>query len=101
MRADELYKFSDETLKIVCDKLHHRLLHYRLGYNHDMPRRKWSFVDKRRCGLMVDLIDKKMLKRRIIRNLERLVGARKLEMDYRLMTRTNDRQVYSQILSCE
>ncbi|GKE97108.1 hypothetical protein Tco_1581963 [Tanacetum coccineum] len=37
---------------------------------------------------MVDLIDKQMLERRIIRNLERLVGARKLEMDYRLMQRT-------------
>ncbi|GJZ47734.1 hypothetical protein Tco_0601566 [Tanacetum coccineum] len=37
---------------------------------------------------MVDLIDKQMLERRIIRNLERLVGARKLEMDYRRMQRT-------------
>ncbi|GJY72169.1 retrovirus-related pol polyprotein from transposon TNT 1-94 [Tanacetum coccineum] len=45
MRADELYKFSDGTLK-------------------------------------------KMLERRILRYLERLVGARELEMDYRLMQRT-------------
>ncbi|GJX71504.1 hypothetical protein Tco_0308675 [Tanacetum coccineum] len=44
IRADELYKFSDGTLK--------------------------------------------MGERRIIRNLERLVGARELEMDYRLMQRT-------------
>ncbi|GJV57687.1 hypothetical protein Tco_1458692 [Tanacetum coccineum] len=38
--------------------------------------------------IMVDLIDKQMLERRIIRNLERLVGERELEMDYRLMQRT-------------
>ncbi|GJS30011.1 hypothetical protein Tco_0490631 [Tanacetum coccineum] len=48
MRADELYKFSDGTLKLVHDELHHK----------------------------------------IIRNLERLVGAQELEMDYRLMQRT-------------
>ncbi|GJY09023.1 hypothetical protein Tco_0377208 [Tanacetum coccineum] len=45
-------------------------------------------VDKISSGLMVELIDKQMLERRIIRNLERLVGAQELEMDYRLMTRT-------------
>ncbi|GJS91694.1 hypothetical protein Tco_0774330 [Tanacetum coccineum] len=88
MRADELYKFSNRTLKNVRDELHHWLLDFQLGYNDDMPRRIWLAVDKRRTGLMVDLIDKQMLERRIIRNLERLVGDRVLEMDYRLMTRT-------------
>ncbi|GJT71487.1 hypothetical protein Tco_1030773 [Tanacetum coccineum] len=53
-----------------------------------MLRRKWSDTDKRRSGIMVDLIDKQMLERRILRNLERLVGAREPEMDYRLMQRT-------------
>ncbi|GJX34102.1 hypothetical protein Tco_0245659 [Tanacetum coccineum] len=28
MRADELYKFLDGTLKIVCDEFHHRLLDF-------------------------------------------------------------------------
>ncbi|GKC81932.1 hypothetical protein Tco_1137649 [Tanacetum coccineum] len=54
----------------------------------DMPRIKWSDSDKRRSSIMVDLIDKQMLKRQILSNLERLVGARELEMDYRLMHRT-------------
>ncbi|GJW03051.1 retrovirus-related pol polyprotein from transposon TNT 1-94 [Tanacetum coccineum] len=54
----------------------------------DMLRRKWSAIDKKMVGIKVDLIDKLMLERRIIRNLERLVGARELEMDYRLMQRT-------------
>ncbi|GJY77945.1 hypothetical protein Tco_0483746 [Tanacetum coccineum] len=88
MRADELYKFSDGTLKLVRDELHHRALNFYLGYNKEMSRRKWSAVDRRRSELMFELIDKQMRERRIIRNLERLVGARELDMDYRLMTRT-------------
>ncbi|GJW79265.1 hypothetical protein Tco_0140947 [Tanacetum coccineum] len=47
MRADELYKFSDETLKTVHDELHHRILNFRLGYNKEMFRRKWTAIDKR------------------------------------------------------
>ncbi|GJX55569.1 hypothetical protein Tco_0285466 [Tanacetum coccineum] len=88
MWADELYKFSDGTLKTVRDDLHHRILNFCLGYNKEMSRRKWTDIDKRRSELMVELIDKQMRERPIIRNLERLVGARELEMDYRLMTRT-------------
>ncbi|GKB41097.1 hypothetical protein Tco_0886039 [Tanacetum coccineum] len=43
---------------------------------------------KRRSCIMMDWIDKHMLERRILRNLERLVGVRKLKMDYKLMQRT-------------
>ncbi|GKC88720.1 hypothetical protein Tco_1149369 [Tanacetum coccineum] len=89
MRADELYKFSDKTLKTVYDELHHRILHFRLGYIQDMSRRKWTAIDKRRSKLMVEFINKQTRERRIIKKLERLVGARELEMDYRLMTRTD------------
>ncbi|GKE62922.1 hypothetical protein Tco_1513289, partial [Tanacetum coccineum] len=56
LRVDELYKFSDGTLKSVGDEIHHRL------------------------------IDKQLREMEIIINLERLVGARELEMDYKLMT---------------
>ncbi|GKD71718.1 hypothetical protein Tco_1325808 [Tanacetum coccineum] len=38
--ADELYKFSDKTLKKVRDELHHRIRDFRLEYNKEMPRRK-------------------------------------------------------------
>ncbi|GJY55783.1 hypothetical protein Tco_0454898 [Tanacetum coccineum] len=88
MRADELYKFSDGTLKKVRDDLHHRIRDFRLENNKEMPRRKWTAIDRKRSELMVELIDKQMRERRIIQNLERLVGARELEMDYKLMTRT-------------
>ncbi|GJS47394.1 hypothetical protein Tco_0597515 [Tanacetum coccineum] len=88
LRADELYKFSDGTLKSVRDEIHHRVLDFRLDYNTEMPKRKWMAVDRKRSGLMIELIDKQLREREIIRNLERLVGARELEMDYKLMMRT-------------
>ncbi|GKD87931.1 hypothetical protein Tco_1359085 [Tanacetum coccineum] len=88
MRADELYKFSDGTLKTVRYELHYRILNFSLGYNKEMSRRKWTAIYKRRSELMVELIDKHMRERWIIRNLKRLVGAQELEMDYRLMTST-------------
>nr|GEX30513.1 retrovirus-related Pol polyprotein from transposon TNT 1-94 [Tanacetum cinerariifolium] len=87
IQANELYKFSDGTLQAVRDELHHRIHDFNLGFNKEMPLRKWSKVDVRRSKLMVKLIDKQLLERRIIRNLEQLVGARELEMDYRLMQR--------------
>ncbi|GJW88625.1 hypothetical protein Tco_0163965 [Tanacetum coccineum] len=88
LRADELYKFSDGTLKSVCDEIHHRVLEFHLDYNSEMPKRKWTAVDRKRLGLMIELIDKQLREREIIRNLEQLVCARELEMDYKLMTRT-------------
>ncbi|GJZ58147.1 hypothetical protein Tco_0613641, partial [Tanacetum coccineum] len=53
MWADELYKFSGGTLKSVRDELHHRILDFRLGYNKEMSRRKWTTIDKKRSELMV------------------------------------------------
>ncbi|GJT17799.1 hypothetical protein Tco_0876505 [Tanacetum coccineum] len=82
LRADELYKFSDGTLKSVRDEIHHRVLDFRLDYNPE------TAIDRKRSGLMIELIDKQLREREIIRNLERLVSARELEMDYKLMTRT-------------
>ncbi|GJR31865.1 hypothetical protein Tco_1108097 [Tanacetum coccineum] len=66
MRADELYKFSDGTLKKVRDELHHRVRDFCLEYNKEMPRRKWTDIDRKRSELMVELIDKQMRERRII-----------------------------------
>ncbi|GJS85898.1 hypothetical protein Tco_0752439 [Tanacetum coccineum] len=88
LQADKLYKFSNGTLKSVHNETHHTVLNFHLDYNTEMPKRKWTAVDRKRSGLMVELIDKKLREREIIRNLERLVGARELKMDYKLMTRT-------------
>ncbi|GKG25717.1 hypothetical protein Tco_0398863, partial [Tanacetum coccineum] len=78
----------DETLKSVRDERHHRILNFHLRHNDEMSRRKWTDIYKRRLELMVEFIDKQVRERQIIRNLERLVGAQELEMDYKLMTRT-------------
>ncbi|GJR77524.1 hypothetical protein Tco_0089889 [Tanacetum coccineum] len=39
------------------------------------------------------MIDELLWERRVMRNLERLVGARELEMDYMLMQRTDQRDL--------
>ncbi|GJT59944.1 hypothetical protein Tco_1003477 [Tanacetum coccineum] len=66
MRADELYKFFDGTLKSVREILHYRLLNFKLGYNTDMPKRKWTEKDHNQTDIMVQLIDKQLLERRIM-----------------------------------
>ncbi|GJU25914.1 hypothetical protein Tco_1164535 [Tanacetum coccineum] len=40
LRANELYKFSDGTLKSIRDEIHHRVLDFLLDYNTEMPIRK-------------------------------------------------------------
>nr|GEY48956.1 hypothetical protein [Tanacetum cinerariifolium] len=45
LRADELYKFSDGTLKTVRDEIRHKVLNFHLDYNMEMPTRKWMAVD--------------------------------------------------------
>nr|GEV98216.1 hypothetical protein [Tanacetum cinerariifolium] len=88
LQANKLYKFSGGTLKSFRDKIHCKVLKFCLDYNTKMPTRKWTAVDRRRSNLMIELINKQMREREIIRNLERLVGATKLKMDYKLMMHT-------------
>ncbi|GJV55570.1 transcription initiation factor TFIID subunit 8 [Tanacetum coccineum] len=40
LRADELYKFSESTLKSVRNEIHYRVHAFRLDYNTEMPKRK-------------------------------------------------------------
>nr|GEX46328.1 hypothetical protein [Tanacetum cinerariifolium] len=82
MRADELYKFLDRTLKKVRVKLHHKIHDFHLEYNNKMPRRKWKTINRKRSELMVELIDKQMRERRIIGNLERLDDDSKQRMSH-------------------
>ncbi|GJT88631.1 hypothetical protein Tco_1070348 [Tanacetum coccineum] len=66
MQADELYKFSDGTLKSVREILNVRLHNFMLGYNADMPKRAWIDKDQTRTDEMLKLIDNLLLERRII-----------------------------------
>ncbi|GJU71013.1 hypothetical protein Tco_1262418 [Tanacetum coccineum] len=88
MRADELYKFNNETLKPVCNILNSRLHNFELGYNAGMPKRAWTEKDQNRKTSMLEKIDQTLLKRQIIRSLKCFVGGRRIETDYRLLTRT-------------
>ncbi|GKE09815.1 hypothetical protein Tco_1413366, partial [Tanacetum coccineum] len=88
MRADELYKFSDGTLKSVCDNLNDMLHNFMLGYNHTMPKRAWIEKDQEQTDEMLKMIDNLLLEIQIMRSLECYVGVRINETDNRLRMRT-------------
>ncbi|GKE49458.1 hypothetical protein Tco_1480716 [Tanacetum coccineum] len=87
MRADEIHKFCNRTLKSVRKFLHERLLNFKFGYNKGMPLREWTEKDKRRTYIMVNKIDDLLFKRRIMRSLAVMVGGRKTETDKQLLKR--------------
>ncbi|GJV90263.1 hypothetical protein Tco_1538076 [Tanacetum coccineum] len=70
-------------------RLHLNDIEDMIGYNKDMQTRQWSDKDRRRTNLMLKVIEKILHRRRIIRSLECYVGGRKLETDYKLLTRTD------------
>ncbi|GJZ59274.1 hypothetical protein Tco_0615090 [Tanacetum coccineum] len=82
MRIDKLYKFSDGTLNDVRTALNDRLKGIRMEY---LPQTIWRQSDKDKAG---PIIDKQLKTRRIIRSLERFVGGRPYEGDFRLLQRT-------------
>ncbi|GJS66458.1 hypothetical protein Tco_0681022 [Tanacetum coccineum] len=85
-RPQQVYPNIDtkEPYNIAFNPLE-RVLNFKMGYNEGMPRRKWSVTDQRWSNIIVDMIDELLWERQVMRNLERLVSARKLKMDYRLM----------------
>nr|GEV18892.1 hypothetical protein [Tanacetum cinerariifolium] len=85
MRIDELHKFSDGTLTDVRTALDDRLKGIRMQY---LPQLIWRKSDKDRAAAMIQAIDKRLKTRRIIRSLERFVGGRLYEEDFRMLQRT-------------
>ncbi|GJX11581.1 hypothetical protein Tco_0201440 [Tanacetum coccineum] len=83
-RVEEVY---DGILYSVHKTLHTRLQNLNLGFNpkSDMPNRAWSTKDQERTSTILKKIDVVLLKRRITRSLEVLVGGRKTKMDKRLL----------------
>nr|GEY26328.1 retrovirus-related Pol polyprotein from transposon TNT 1-94 [Tanacetum cinerariifolium] len=79
IRIDELYKFSDGTLKDVCNALDDRLKGIRMQY---LPTTIWRKGDKDRAAAMIQAITKMLKTRRIMRSLERFVGGRQYEGDF-------------------
>nr|GEY96413.1 hypothetical protein [Tanacetum cinerariifolium] len=85
MRIDELHKFSDGTLNDVRNALDDRLKGIRMQY---LPTTIWRKGDKARAASMIQAIDKMLKTRRIMRSLERFVGGRPYEGDFRMLQRT-------------
>nr|GEV38280.1 uncharacterized mitochondrial protein AtMg00810-like [Tanacetum cinerariifolium] len=82
MRIDELHKFSDGTLIDVRTALGDRLKGIRIKY---LPQSIWRKSDKDRAVAMIQAIDKRLKTRRIMRSLERFVGGRLYEGDFRML----------------
>nr|GFA83018.1 hypothetical protein [Tanacetum cinerariifolium] len=84
MRIDELYKFSDGTLNDVRNALDDRLKGIRMQY---LPITIWRRGDKDRAAAMIQAIEKILKTRRILRSLEKFVGGRLYEGDFRMLQR--------------
>nr|GFA50579.1 hypothetical protein [Tanacetum cinerariifolium] len=85
MRIDELYKFSDGTLNDVCNALDDRLKGNWMQY---LLTTIWRRGDKDRAAAMIQAIDKMLKTRRIMRSLEKFIGGRLYEGDFRMLQRT-------------
>nr|GFB10190.1 hypothetical protein [Tanacetum cinerariifolium] len=85
MRIDELHKFSDGTLNDVRNALDDRLKEIRMQY---LPSTIWRKCDKDRAAAMIQAIEKMLKTRRIMRSLEKFVGGRLYEGDFRMLQRT-------------
>nr|GEV90191.1 hypothetical protein [Tanacetum cinerariifolium] len=82
---DELHKFSDGTLTDVRTALDDHLKGIWMKY---LPQTIWRKSDKERAATMIQAIDKQLKTRRIMRSLERFVGGRLYDGDFRMLQRT-------------
>ncbi|GJY86037.1 hypothetical protein Tco_0500063 [Tanacetum coccineum] len=85
IRMDELYKFSDWMLTSVRTVLHDIASNLRMDY---LPNRTWSSLDRKRSRIMIKAIDQLLLERRLMRSLEKFIGGREYEEDFKLHERT-------------
>nr|GEW97588.1 hypothetical protein [Tanacetum cinerariifolium] len=85
MGIDELYKFSDGMLIDVRTALDDRLKGIRMRY---LSQTIWRKSDKDRASAMIQAIDKRFKTKRIMKNLERFIGGRLYEGDFKMLQRT-------------
>ncbi|GJZ95271.1 hypothetical protein Tco_0667474 [Tanacetum coccineum] len=85
MCIDESHKFSDGTLNDVRTALNDHLKGIQMQY---LPQTIWRESDRDKVGAMIQAIDKQLKTRRIMRSLEKFVGGRSYEGDFRLLQRT-------------
>ncbi|GKE57974.1 hypothetical protein Tco_1497159, partial [Tanacetum coccineum] len=77
--------FSDGTLDDVRTALNDRLKGIRMEY---LPQTIWRQSDRERAKDMIQVIDKQLKSRRIMRSLERFVSGRAYGGYLRLLQRT-------------
>ncbi|GJY96733.1 hypothetical protein Tco_0513643 [Tanacetum coccineum] len=90
-----LQDIEDMLLLLVQQKLTNLTIDKRFDLNVELqiwmeylPKRNWSGLDKRRACFMIQDIDKRLLQRRLMQNLEKFVGGREYGEDLRLLERT-------------
>nr|GFA65887.1 hypothetical protein [Tanacetum cinerariifolium] len=76
---------NDGTLNDVRTALDDRLKGIRMKY---LPLTIWRKSDKERAAAMIQAIDKQLKTRRIMRSLEKFIGGRLYEGDFRMLQRT-------------
>nr|GEV29821.1 hypothetical protein [Tanacetum cinerariifolium] len=82
MRIDELHKFNDGTLNDVRTTLDDHLKGIQMKY---LPQAIWRKSDKERAAPMIQANDKQLKTRRIMQSLEKFVGGRLYEGDFRML----------------
>ncbi|GJZ24038.1 hypothetical protein Tco_0561497 [Tanacetum coccineum] len=82
---DELYKFYDGTLSSVRRVLYDIASSLEMDY---LLKRIWSKLDRKRSRIMIKAIDQQLFEKRLMRNMEKFVGGREYENDFRLLERT-------------
>ncbi|GJY11428.1 hypothetical protein Tco_0379613 [Tanacetum coccineum] len=89
LTQNKLFNLDGDVI-VDLGTLLHGLKNFRLEYNRNsnMPRREWTEKDPKRTGYVLRKIDGQLLKRRIMRSIEVLVGGRNTETDKRLLQRT-------------
>nr|GEW32863.1 hypothetical protein [Tanacetum cinerariifolium] len=85
IQINELHKFSDGTLTDVRTALDDRLKGIQMLY---LSQSIWRKCDKDKAAAMIQAIDKRLKTRRIMRSLERFVGERLYEGEFRMLQRT-------------
>nr|GEW28625.1 retrovirus-related Pol polyprotein from transposon TNT 1-94 [Tanacetum cinerariifolium] len=82
IRIDELHKFSNGTLNDVRTTLDDCLKGIQMKY---LPQTIWKRSDKERAATMIQAINKQLKTRRIMRSLEKFIGGRLYEGDFRML----------------
>ncbi|GKC57972.1 hypothetical protein Tco_1085570 [Tanacetum coccineum] len=94
MRFNEIYKFSDGTIQQIDEASDYRVKEFRVNRtNPGMNTRFWTKKNVVRSKEFMFAIQKRLKTRRIFRNLERIVGGRIREGDYRSVLTDPEDQV--------